>query len=476
MDSRISARGLFAALGGWRTREPAYEALADGIRVLCLDGRLVADTALPAERELATALSVSRTTVAAAYRSLRESGHVTSLRGSGTMTLPIGGRSTLLAAAAPGQIDLQQASPPAWPGLAGVFAHVAADSSGLVARTGYDVYGNPALRQAIADRYSDRGIPTTADEIMVTSGGQSAIHLIAGVLVARGDRVLIETPTYPHAADAFRRAGARLVGIPVDTTNGWDLERGTQAFGRTLPSLAYLMPDFQNPTGRSMSVDEWKAIEAAAERAGTVLVLDETTADLDIDRGDRPPHRGGTLHGESSIVRIGSFGKTVWGGLRVGWIRAESAVIRRLITARPVYDLGTPEFEQAVALAVLPHMPEVLGQRSAFLRAGRDALTNALGERLPQWVVPPTAGGVSLWVALGAPLSSTLVLAARDEGLFLSAGPRFSVDGGHERHLRVPFTAPPEQLRTAVDLLERAWTRTVAGVPSRSRDYLEAVV
>src|SRR3954447_12846938 len=89
MDSRVSARALTAALGGWRTREPAYEALADSIRLLCLDNRLAPRTALPAERELATALHVSRSTVAAAYRSLRDSDHISSVRGSGSITLPL---------------------------------------------------------------------------------------------------------------------------------------------------------------------------------------------------------------------------------------------------------------------------------------------------------------------------------------------------------------------------------------------------
>ena len=88
MDSRISARALSLALGGWRSREPAYEALADGIRLLCLDGRIAARTALPAERDLAVTLGLSRSTVATAYRSLRNSGHIASVRGSGSVTLP----------------------------------------------------------------------------------------------------------------------------------------------------------------------------------------------------------------------------------------------------------------------------------------------------------------------------------------------------------------------------------------------------
>ncbi|MFB9647305.1 PLP-dependent aminotransferase family protein [Microbacterium terregens] len=474
MDSRISARALSAALGGWRTREPAYEALADGIRLLCLDNRLAPRTALPAERELSAALSVSRSTVAAAYRSLRESGHIASTRGSGSVTLPLRRRDPGRAPFADGAVDLQQASPPAWPGLAGVVTEVAQSATSIVSRVGYDVLGRIELREAIAARYRDRGIPTSAGEVIVTTGAQSALHLLATVLLGRGDRVLIETPTYPHAADAFRRAGSRLVGVPVTTDDGWDLDRAEQAFARTLPILGYLMPDFQNPTGRSMTDVERAAFARAAERAGTVLVLDETTADLDIDRGALSP---GFLDGDPAlVVRVGSLGKTVWGGLRIGWVRAEADLIRRLVAARPAQDLGTPEFEQAIAAAVLPDYAAVIAQRSHVLRAGRDAVLTALTEALPEWRVPRTHGGVSLWIELDAPLSSALVMDVRSRGLLLSAGPRFSVEGGHDRHLRIPFTGSPEELVRAVAILAEAWPRVRGGAPVFLVEQLDSVV
>lgn len=474
MDSRISARALTAALGGWRTREPAYEALADGIRLLCLDNRLAPRTALPAERELAVTLHLSRSTVAAAYRSLRDSGHIASVRGSGSVTLPLRRRDPGRVASLEGAIDLQQASPPSWPGLAGVIADVASQSASLVARVGYDVLGRPELRAAIAEHYTRRGIPTDASEVLVTTGAQSAIHLLATVLLGRGDRVLIETPTYPHAADAFRRAGARLVGVPVTTDAGWDVDRAEQAFARTLPVMAYVMPDFQNPTGRSMSPGERAAFAMAAERAGTILVLDETTADLDIDRGPIPPGFAHVDHG--SVVRIGSLGKTVWGGLRVGWVRASSELVRRLVAARSAQDLGTPELEQAVATELLPRFGEIVAQRSHLLREGRDAAIAALRSALPEWSIPRPHGGVSLWIELDAPLSSGLVMHVRAQGLLLSAGSRFAVDGGHDRHLRVPFTAPVDDLERAVGILADAWPRVRRGAPISMSEQLEAVV
>lgn len=462
MDSRITARMLSHALGGWRTREPAYEALADGIRLLCLDNRLAPRTALPAERELAHALAISRTTVAAAYRSLRESGHIESLRGSGSVTLPLGRRVPPRDAVGENDLDLSQASPAAWPGLAGIMSETALDTAALVARSGYDIVGSAELRTAIADRYTARGLPTTPDEVMVTTGAQSAIHLLAHTLLRRGDRAAIETPTYPHAAEALSSAGARLVSIPVTVEAGWDTDRAVQAFARARPALAYLMPDFQNPTGRSMSAREQAAIAGAAAAAGTLLLVDETTGELAIDAHAVTP----VAFADVPVVRIGSLGKTVWGGLRVGWIRAEPTLIRRLVSARPSRELGTPEFEQAVSVRLLRRMPEVLAQRALLLREGRDALVDALNAAVPAWNVPDVAGGVSVWVELDAPLSSGLVMAARSRGLHLSAGPRFSPDGGHERHLRIPFTARPDDLRRATAILGDVWPAVRAAAPT----------
>ena len=477
MDSRLSARGLSALVGIWRTSDPAYEALADAIRVLCLDNRVAPRTALPAERELAASLRVSRTTVAAAYRSLRSSGHIQSTRGSGSVTQPLGRDDNARTTTDPASIDLQQASLPAWPGLAGILTEAAESAATLVSRSGYDIIGTHALRSAIAERYTMQGVTTLPEQIMVTSGAQSAIHLLATLLVGRGDRVLIETPTYPHAAEAFRRAGGRLVGVPVTTDDGWDLDRATQAFARTVPAVAYLMPDFQNPTGRTMTPHERTAVASAAAGAGTIVIVDETTADLDIDRTHTPKPFGSEPDSNPDhVVRIGSLGKSVWGGLRVGWIRADVSLIRRLVAARSAHDLGTPDFEQAVAARLVPRMPEILPQRAHLLRLGREAATRALVEHFPRWRVPLIDGGLALWVQLDAPLSAALVLDVRSRGLLISSGPRFAVDGGHDGRLRIPITAPPDVLAQAVRILADGWARVTSGSMTVGVDAMDAVV
>jgi DNA-binding transcriptional MocR family regulator len=458
-DSRLSSRAFIQMLGEWRGRGPAYRGLADAVRVLCLDGRIAPGTALPAERDLAARMQVSRTTVAAAYRDLRDSGHISSLRGSGSIVRALGRTAPPPDGGEGHTIDLHQASPAGWPGLSELYAQAAADAGRWVRRSGYDTVGNRALRAAIAQRYEDRGLPTHPDQIVVTTGAQSAIALVADVIVRRGDRVAIETPTYPHAADALRESGARLVAIPVDPVLGWDMDRADNVLRRTAPSLAYLMPDFQNPTGASMDAATRERLLVSAAESGAILVADETTAELDIDRGYAMPPLGagmGPDH-ERALVTVGSLGKTVWGGLRIGWIRADPDLVPRLIAARPRRELGTPEFEQEVALLAFDRMPEILAQRAELLRAGRDALVDALRTRLPEWGVPQVHGGVALWIALGLPVSSPLALAARERGLILSSGPRFGVDGGHERHLRIPFTAAPDVLEQAVEVLAEVW-------------------
>ena len=160
----------------------------------------------------------------------------------------------------------------------------------------------------------------------------------------------------------------------------------------------------------------------------------------------------------------------------MGWIRAPEETIARLAAARPVHDLGTPEFEQAVAVELLARMTEIVAQRSAHLRAGRDALTAALRAALPAWRVPEVAGGVSLWVGLDAPLSAPLVMAARARGLYLSAGARFAVEGGHDRHLRVPFTAPVDDLERAAAILAESWSVAASTGGDGRFERLEAVV
>ncbi|WP_051425984.1 PLP-dependent aminotransferase family protein [Jiangella gansuensis] len=453
---RIGPRTLNDLLGTWDTGgQSAYEALADRLRLLIIDGRIPTGTRLPAERELAETLGRSRTTIVSAYRRLRDSGHLVSIRGSGSAT-------TLPPAAAPPThtgpldrvVDLARAAPAPAPEMEAIVQRAASRIGAVLTRTGYDLVGSPDLRERIARHYADRGLPTSADQIMVTLGAQHAIALVARTLIRPADRVLVESPTYPHALEAFQVAGGRLVTTPV-TTRGWDVDHLRATLERVRPALAYLVPDFQNPTGASMPPDQRDEVLRAVRRTGTVIVVDETTADLDLERGwtDVPLAARAEAHGHPSIVTLGSLGKSVWGGLRIGWIRADADVLRSLHSARYAGDLGTPELEQLVALEVFDEYPALIGQRTAQLRHQRDILVAQLKEHLPRWEVPTPDGGASLWVGLGAPISSALALFGLTRGVNIIAGPRFGTDGAFERFLRVPFSLGADELVRGVRAL-----------------------
>lgn len=456
---RIGSRALRELLGDWRSDAPAYEALSDRVQLLLLDGRVSADIRLPAERELAGVLQLSRTTVAAAYRRLREAGYATSVQGSGTTTaLPRGRAAREFTGEA--LLDLTKASLPATRLLSAALDDaLLGDYRSLFGGTGYDGVGQTGLRGAIADWYGRRGLPTDPDQILVTTGSQLGIHLIARALLSRGDRVWAESPSYPHAFEALRDAGARLVTTPVTVEDGWDMNALEAAFQRTAPALAYVIPDFQNPTGRSMTRRDRARLLEAAAAAGTIVIADEATAEMDIERGPRMPPLGALAaeHG-AEVVHLGSASKSIWGGLRIGWLRAAPQLVRRVAAVRGATDLGVPIFEQLVVARLLPRSEEIAEERRVQLRAGREAARAAIAELLPEWTFPSRLeGGLAAWVNLGAPVSSQLALAAHTRGLLIAAGPRFGVDGAFERHLRIPITGDPAQLRSGIEVLAELW-------------------
>lgn len=473
----LSARSLGLLLQAWRddSARPAYVALADRVRLLVLDGRIPLGTRLPAERELAAQLGVSRTTVTAAYSELRDAGYLSSTRGSGSVARLPHATSRTLQDVAPGVLDLTKAMLPAIPQLAAAALRGAEALPGYLGLSGFDPVGLPILREAIARRYTARGLPTDADEIIVTIGAQHAIALISRVLLSRGDRALVESPSYPHAMEALRDGGARLVGVNVSNESGWDENGLEQVMQRTSPRLAYLMPDHHNPTGLSMPDALREKTVALAADAGTTLVIDETMAELTIDPAE--PQAPFAVHGIDGTrpILIGSLGKSVWGGLRIGWIRAERSVLQRLVRGRTSGDLGTPILEQLIAAELVNDLDAILPFRREQLRVGRDHLMMLLAERMPEWHVPKAPGGLTAWVGLGSPVSSQLTLAARNEGVLLAAGPRFGIDGAFERFLRIPFSHPIEDLDRAADALARAW-KTVGRYAVPEQGYLAAVV
>lgn len=457
---RISARKLTELLGSWRGHGHSYLELSETIGMLVRDGRLVPGAALPAERPLSEALGVSRTTVSASYQRLRETGVAASRRGSGTVIrAPRRDNSELWSAGVEAEVDLSGACPEPWQGVEELSAQALAEHPEVFRLSGYDTIGLPSLRSAIADRYTARGLPTNPEQIMVTLGAQHAIFLIARTLLRRGDRSLIESPSYPHAREALQAAGALVAELPVGI-GGYDPDAMLDVAARTAPRLAYLIPDHHNPTGLSMPPELRSRLIASLSAQGAYVIADETTAELTLREpraitpfaafADQP-------HQQDTIITVGSLGKTVWGGLRVGWIRAAPELIGQLETARRVGDLGTGTWEQAIALLALERYDEILALRTRQLTSRHRVLTEQISARMPSWSLSAAEGGACVWVDLGEPVSSRLCRHSARLGLRLVPGPRFGSPGVFERYVRLPFTEPEDRLIKGIALLHEAW-------------------
>lgn len=474
---KISARRLADLLPPTSGTGARYLGVAEAVRLLVGDGRLLAGTVLPSERDLAPALGVSRTTVTRAYDVLREQGVVVSRRGSGTVVaaaglpalagadlrgartsgpqslrptpLPLG--SAGLAPRA-GTLDLTCAAPSGQDELLRWFEVALAHLPAYVHDAGYHPLGLPVLREAIARRFSERGLPTDADQILVTTGALSGIAVVARAFVAPGDRVLTENPTYPGAISALRHAGARIVGIPAEG----DLAQETRAVLRATPvGLALLTPDFHNPTGRLVGTAERRELAAELRAGGVRAVADETLVETALDRETVMPAPFAAC--ARSALTIGSASKSHWGGLRLGWIRAPREDMPALATARLGIDVGAPVLEQLALAAMLAdgvHVSET--GRAAHARQCA-ALVAAVRQTLPSWSFVEPTGGLSLWCRLPGDFSSALVARAQALGTMLVPGAAFSIDGaGLEGRLRLPFALEPDALRRAVADIARA--------------------
>jgi DNA-binding transcriptional MocR family regulator len=461
MSSLVRGGQLARLLGHWhalpgRRRNPDYAALAGAIRGLLADGRLPLGIRLPAERELAEALKVSRTTVTAAYRELRDSGHLTSRRGAGSWTtLPGGHRVGSSGLWTPldefGMIDLGCAALSAPPELLPAARAAADELPRYLGDAGYHPTGIVELRETVAALYTARGLPTSADQIMVTSGTQHALDLVVRLTVPAGAGVLVESPTYPNALATLSARRARIAthGLDASAGAGWDADLLLGSLRQTGPRLAYVIPEFHNPTGHLMPTSLRERMVAAAHAAGTDLVVDESFVDLPLDGTEMPPPTA-VFDSHSRVISIGGMSKAYWGGLRIGWVRASAPTVQRLAAARVGVDMASPVLDQLVAVQLLALADTIVPARRMQLAAQRDALLAALSDALPEWRVRVPAGGVTLWAELDGPISSALSRAAEEVGVRLAPGPRFGLDGTLERFLRLPFTLPAADLTDAV--------------------------
>jgi DNA-binding transcriptional MocR family regulator len=473
----MKAQDLLVVLGDWTDgKGPLYARLAAALTRAAQDGTVEPDSRLPSERTLADQLAVSRSTTIAAYRALRASGWAKSRRGSGTRVVrpdgPPGQRVT--GATAPDQlpslfagipesecVDLSIAAPVCPPiPTDELFSIPESLRLELRHHPGYTHLGLPALREAIAARYSARGFPTTAREVLITSGAQQAIALVASTWVRNGDAVVLEEPAYFGALDAFRAVGARLVGVPVER-NGVSPTALRQRIQESRARLAFVVPTFQNPTGAVVPASNRRDIAAMAEELGVMIVEDLCVDEVGFDDTLRAPIASYPTGG--TVVTIGSLSKVVWGGLRIGWVRGPAELIAELARTKSVADLGSSMISQAVATQIVERLDDLRALRRAELRQQLEVLESALSAALPAWTWVRPSGGLYLWVKTSLADTRALAPLALRAGVRILPGPTMSSQGGFGPWLRVPFVAAPDVLRLGVIRLAEAARQLEAG-------------
>jgi DNA-binding transcriptional MocR family regulator len=463
-----------------------YLQLADSLRGILERGELSQGLRLPAERPLAKALAVSRTTVVRAFEILRAEGWLESRQGSGTRVRRSGApraatdresaavrsfqRNTVfrgLIEAAGSTIEFLGAHlPAAAPFLEESIAQAREDLAPLLKHHGYMTLGLPSLQEAIAAHLSRSGLPSTAEQILVTHGAQQAIGLITALYVQAGDAVILEEPTYLGAIDVFASAGARLSSVPVGR-DGIRLELLREALAAQTPSLIYLMPTFHNPTGVVMPEKNRREIVRLAEEKQIPIIEDNTLADL--DHGRLPPPPLGSFVRAAPVLTIGSLSKLIWGGLRVGWICAPEAIISRLARFKVMADLGSSLVSQAIAARLLPRVHAIREVRRREMRERLDLMAKQLGRLLPEWSWQRPAGGLTLWVRLPRANAGEFAQVALRHGVSVVPGPICSARNGCTQFLRLPFALELDEIREGVERLGRAWKAyTPAAAAQRS--------
>ncbi|PAZ12019.1 transcriptional regulator [Streptomyces sp. SA15] len=295
-------------------------------------------------------------------------------------------------------------------GVAAAFRDVLAETPGRALQYS-TTEGEPGLRAALAERTAVRGLATDADDILITTGSQQALSLLATALVEPGDTVLVENPCYLAALQVFGFAGARVVAVPGDE-EGLDPEALEELVVRERPKLLYTVPTFQNPTGRTLPAERRAAVACVAARRGLWIVEDDPYGELRFE-GERVPWIASYEQARDRVVLLGSFSKVMAPGLRLGWLRAPGELRRACVVAKQAADLHTATVNQLAATRYLAdrdldaHVERVAG----VYRERRDAMLGGLPQALPAgstWTRPE--GGMFLWARLPSSYDTTELL------------------------------------------------------------------
>ncbi|MET9627610.1 PLP-dependent aminotransferase family protein [Lentzea sp. NPDC006480] len=304
--------------------------------------------------------------------------------------------------------------------------------------------GNPALRSLISDRLTARGLPTS--DVLITTGSQQALALVATALLEPGAVVAVEEPTYLAALQCFQMAGARIVPVAADA-DGMDISALRSVVASSRPSMLYLVPTFANPTGRTLSSSRRAEIAELASEHGFWVVEDDPYSEL--------RYRGAAVAPLASIsdrtIYLGSFSKIGSPGMRLGWLRAPASLLRTLTIVKQAADLHTSTVDQAACASYLTHndLDAHVARLCAAYGERRSAMISALPGAFPDgttWTDPD--GGMFVWLRLPGSVDSAELLkeALTHDVAFVPGAPFYAVAPDHST-LRMSFTSnTPEEI------------------------------
>lgn len=316
--------------------------------------------------------------------------------------------------------------------------------------------GNPLLRTLIAARLTRRGLPTDADQLLVTTGSQQALTLLATALLDPGAVVAVETPTYLAALQCFQLAGASLVPVASDA-DGVDPDDLERVLAESRPALLYLVPTFANPTGRTAPPERRRRVAELAAAAGVWVVEDDPYGELRFSGEHLLPLAAQPALADAA-VHLGSFSKVGAPGLRLGWVRAPDTLLPVLTVAKQAADLHTSTIDQAAAAEYLTStdLDGHIARLCDAYRQRRDALLSSMPTTMPPgstWSEPD--GGMFVWARLGSgssdgpgPDTAALLPRALEHDVAFVPGAPFYAAEPDRATMRLSFTThTPDEIR-----------------------------
>jgi len=338
--------------------------------------------------------------------------------------------------------------------------------------------GYPPLLDVLTGIMQGRDVPKARERLLVTTGSQQGLDLIARVLLDPGDVVLVELPTYTGAITAFRNVQAEMVGVPQEP-DGIDLAALDGTFERLVRDgrvvrVLYLVPNFQNPTGLLIGRDKREAVLSWAERRNLLIVEDDPYRELYFEdsttEADVRPIKADDTRGR--VVYLSSFSKTLAPGFRVAWIDAPPALASKFEIAKQASDLCTGGLDQRIVYEACRRgvLERQLPRLRAHYQHKRDVMVTALKREFGSEVTwPDPRGGFFLWATLPQGIDSAAMIGrAVEHGVIYVAGEAFFVDGSGQNVMRLSFSAPtPERIEEGVARLGRA-LRAELGLTGRA--------